>query len=571
MVMDSRRQTLHSINLILLFVFTLGCPAFSLAEGPFAGRFSDGRLAVDWTESGDSYTGTIALANQSFPSSAHADGANIAGTFVSGGNQFPFSATLQGDTLTLTTGGATYTLQRAAAAANPLGAGAHPAANSLAGYSVVTSTEAGRSMATRKVNVTSLPAALEAARVDLAHYFDGAPTIVRAYQDTQNQQSGGASFTATLRGQPVNGLISCRLEASGQAPAASIAVLYCNANASAADWSKLTATGSAATPSTAGATAGAAGTTPAIALHEYQFADGTGSIGLAEGWTTQATSCHGTFVITGPADQVITMQLNVTAVTPNSTAVRMNQQLNANARRLGGRTLPLGLYVAPFDTPVNVLQTLAPQMNGVSQQRSGVAFQLDHLKQIRENNPLLPRGKAAFVSYGISVTTNGQPEKHRTVLALIEVDPIANDSFIFGLSSAAAPDSTFKADLPVMLAIMNSLRENAAVFAQQTQQQITAMNQRFAAQQKANQEVQSAYDDYNKSIEHNELVNERSNANFDEIIRGYRTVEDTATGDKTSVDLGNVDQIVNTLNQSDPGRYKEIPLRDEEYPLPNGR
>jgi hypothetical protein len=64
------------------------------------------------------------------------------------------------------------------------------------------------------------------------------------------------------------------------------------------------------------------------------------------------------------------------------------------------------------------------------------------------------------------------------------------------------------------------------------------------------------------------LIIERSNANFDEMIRGYRTVEDTATGDKTSVDLGDVHQVVQNLNYSDPGRYKEIPLRDELYPLP---
>ena len=52
------------------------------------------------------------------------------------------------------------------------------------------------------------------------------------------------------------------------------------------------------------------------------------------------------------------------------------------------------------------------------------------------------------------------------------------------------------------------------------------------------------------------------------MIRGYRTVEDTRTGDRTSVDLGNVRDIVDELNQGDPGRYKEIPLRDEFYPQP---
>ena len=55
---------------------------------------------------------------------------------------------------------------------------------------------------------------------------------------------------------------------------------------------------------------------------------------------------------------------------------------------------------------------------------------------------------------------------------------------------------------------------------------------------------------------------------FDEVIRGVRTVEDTQTGYRTSVDLGNVNQIVDKLNKHDPGRYIQIPLRDELAPLP---
>ena len=46
-------------------------------------------------------------------------------------------------------------------------------------------------------------------------------------------------------------------------------------------------------------------------------------------------------------------------------------------------------------------------------------------------------------------------------------------------------------------------------------------------------------------------------------IRGQRTVMDTTTGEKQSVDLGNVDGIVNKLNVFQPGRYQQIPLRDE--------
>ena len=52
-------------------------------------------------------------------------------------------------------------------------------------------------------------------------------------------------------------------------------------------------------------------------------------------------------------------------------------------------------------------------------------------------------------------------------------------------------------------------------------------------------------------------------------LHGYRTVADTRIGERTSVDLGNVKQIVDKLNERDPDRYIQIPLRDELYPLPN--
>lgn len=71
-----------------------------------------------------------------------------------------------------------------------------------------------------------------------------------------------------------------------------------------------------------------------------------------------------------------------------------------------------------------------------------------------------------------------------------------------------------------------------------------------------------------RDAEVNDAIKHRSITDFDETIRGIRTVEDTQTGEKTSVNLGDVHQIVDNLNEHDPGRYKEIPLRDEMFPLP---
>jgi hypothetical protein len=533
-------------------------PVVVALGGPFAGKFSDGKVTAELLDSQGGYSGTISLGKQNFPATAEANGESISGRFVAGGGSFSFSGTLSGDTLKLVTGSSTFALSREAAAVNPLwgGGAAADVGEVPAGYTVAAKTGSGRVMVASKPAYPTLLAALQATMPELAAYFDGRPKIIRGYQDTRDPNHGGVSFTATLKGQAVNGLVACRIGPQNSA----ITVVYCKAGSTAGDWAALS--GPPQQPGDAGSAAAAP-----VALHPYQFPDGTGVIGLADGWTTNAPSCNGRVVITGPANQVITMGFVVNVVTPDSPAIQRNQQYNAYEQRVGGRPRPLGALISPLGDPVEVWNNIAPQLSQMNQSSGAPGFTVDHLQEAGPAKALSARAHAVFAHYGITVSANGE-QIHRLVLAQLTVNPITDDSFKFGLLSVAAPDATYKQDLPTMLAITNSLQENSAVFAQQTRQTIDGMNARFAAQQAAQQKVEAANDEHNRDVEQNQLITERSNANEDEIIRGDRTVVDTTTGEKTSVDLGNVDQVVDNLNAGDPGRYKEIPLRDELYPVP---
>ena len=64
-----------------------------------------------------------------------------------------------------------------------------------------------------------------------------------------------------------------------------------------------------------------------------------------------------------------------------------------------------------------------------------------------------------------------------------------------------------------------------------------------------------------------QLAQDRRNDNYSELMRGYRTVEDSQTGERRSVDYLNVDKIVDDLNKGEPDRYRQIPLRDELHPV----
>ena len=77
-------------------------------------------------------------------------------------------------------------------------------------------------------------------------------------------------------------------------------------------------------------------------------------------------------------------------------------------------------------------------------------------------------------------------------------------------------------------------------------------------------DLKSAGEMMKKSNEYAAKVRSNSNADFDEVIRGYRTVEDTQTGERREANLGYVDQIVEKMNEKEGyERDKEIPLRDQ--------
>jgi hypothetical protein len=122
-----------------------------------------------------------------------------------------------------------------------------------------------------------------------------------------------------------------------------------------------------------------------------------------------------------------------------------------------------------------------------------------------------------------------------------------------------APEETFKQGFPVMPAFLNSLKENAA-----------AINAKGAAERKQadqivdrTRQMTAATDATIDRMRRQQLQADRSFADVDEGIRGYRKVYDTQTGQEADVNLGDVNGVVNALNEADPGRYVQVPLRDE--------
>ncbi|MGO8928530.1 MAG: hypothetical protein ACLQU3_16805 [Limisphaerales bacterium] len=351
-------------------------------------------------------------------------------------------------------------------------------------------------------------------------------------------------------------MVSCVLGDKG----ADIAVTYCRSDAPAAEWSRLS--GGANSP------AGAAG--PAIKMAVYAFPDGTGTIQLPAGWKTGAQTCIHRVRVEGPAGQWVTLGQSYSVNTPGSFIVQNQKQLVARARQMGfPPPKPIEMLVAPYTGPVDALKNLLPQLSQMSQKRGGPTITLD--KILEEPKPAqagFPRGQASTVYFAVTRTKGGVPTRYRA-RAQIETWVVGQGAWSMYLSELVAPDATFDNDWPVMFAIAQSLKTDPQAVQRATDRSIQAQNQSFQAMQKTYATQVAAFDDYMKSQQRNSLIRDRSAADFDEVIHGQRTVEDTRTGERTSLDLGNVNEIVDKLNERDPDRYIQIPLRDEVYPLPD--
>jgi hypothetical protein len=587
------------------------------ADAPFAGKYSDGNLTVEFSSAALGYTGTLTLGKQQFPATAHAGAHGFDGNFTSGANTFDFTSTLDADTLTLVTGGKTYTLKRVTAAVNPLGdaaaanplaqaaapvdkpAAAAPAADAPAGFTVEVATDSGKSLVSQKPGITSVKEALKATFPDLATYFGNRPELGSAYQDAKDPKAGGATFKAVWHDHPVRGVVSCKLHDGG----ATVAVVFGRADASKVEWEKLLNPPAQTTAAPAAADAPAE---PAIPLQNYDFPDGTGSVGLAKGWETKAPTGVHAVPITGPADQFVVLGNTMNISTPDAPIVKMMQQNAASLKQIQDRNAKMGIkpipmkpappmLIAPFTDPAQALKDMIPQFSKMSEFNKGPTLVLDKIVDSKDVPTALKDGKAAVITYDYTRTADGKTGHFRARLHL-QICPIGNAAWMWFATSLQAPQATFDRDLPVMAAMAKSLKINqeratevvnaetrqmqqfSQQMAKQSQDQLEANARQFQQDQATRNSIyqqqhdaqMQGYARHNAQWQADETQKSRNAADFIETIRGTRTVYDTQTGTAGTADLNYVNGVVDSLNNAamDPNRFVQIPLRDELYPLP---
>lgn len=172
-------------------------------------------------------------------------------------------------------------------------------------------------------------------------------------------------------------------------------------------------------------------------LTTKQFADGSGSVGVAPGWSVK-DSGNGGAALSGPGGAEMILGLNIPVV---STDV---------GRIYGGSGIPDGAlfpgsFRVSFSSPVLALLDLAAQQARKSGNSSRIT-------QIRRVEPISwPNGQAALIQF--SGTANGKPVES---YGLFAIQPIDNVQGLFYFSSVAAPAGSYAKLLPTMLAMWKS-------------------------------------------------------------------------------------------------------------------
>ena len=288
-------------------------------------------------------------------------------------------------------------------------------------------------------------------------------------------------------------------------------------------------------------------------MQTYSFPDGTGTVGVPEGWTCNSPTI-GNAIVKGPASQTVAFDLAGQVDVPGGQALRL--------LRMGGGN-PATTLIAPFNPdPATALNNLMQAINRIQQTRGGPTTTVDEVvnQQPRLPGPGMTNGHEAVIELAVTQTTKGVAQKfHSVQIFAVYTFNGGQSTWNYYGSQEMAPEETYKQDLPVMNAIFDSLKENAA-----------GINAKGAAeQQQVNQIVNQTRQmtaGVNATIAQmnsQEIQSEKSFADVDEGIRGYRKVYDSQTGDEADVNLGDVNGVVNALNEADPGRYVQVPLRDE--------
>lgn len=370
----------------------------------------------------------------------------------------------------------------------------------------------GQAMTAALSPATSARQAFRGAFRLMSGYFDTAPVVVGAYGDPRDQQLQ-ALFRATYRGARVTGLAMVAVSNSNT----QAALVFDQVDQVSRSFPVLVRAlggGSTAAPAPGG---GMAQPRP---LTQTTFPDGSGTVGLPAGWRigssfkgiVDASGPEGQMVVFGYYQQVMTSWIGPPPTVP-------------------------GYIMGPYREPVAALQTYIDSFTRGALRRGEATFRLIEVSPVASQT-----GRAAYISYEVQMAG-----KAAIGLAMVNTMPIDNTTWVYYMSSVAAPRERFARDFPTMWAMWKSWSVNPAVFRERMDAALQSMRETHRLLRETHENTQRIYD--------------RVNHAWSQTIRGVTTIENTGTGWRGDVDTNYVDRLVRGLNEQG-GDWRIVPMRD---------
>ena len=353
---------------------------------------------------------------------------------------------------------------------------------------------------------------------DTARFFDGRPQVVAGVADARDQQAE-AAFRVSKGNVPLVGVAMAVIEGG----TVTLALAFDTSNTFPQSFPRLLQIAGLSGGSDSGACP-----PPAHTWRTVPYFDGSGQMTLPQGW--QLTAAHqGVARAEGPHG-IVESGITFSAIS------------RAGAEQRARFGLPTLVLVAdPTDLP----SALVGVWTAVVRQGLTPPFRI---RRVIESLPVPSQStipiQAGFVHYEIE-----HEAVVKRVLALVNMAALdADGQWVYFESHVVAPLTCFGQNLPTLFQIWTS----AQVSPQEFQRRLEgAMSSLRAAHEMQWQGMR------NQSRRHDDMY-----AAWREQHIGVRVVEDTIGGTRRTVELGHSTELVRKLNEREPGRYREIPLRE---------
>jgi hypothetical protein len=352
---------------------------------------------------------------------------------------------------------------------------------------------------------------------DTARFFDSRPLVVAGVADARGQEAE-AAFRASKGNVPLVGAAFAVIEGG----TATVVLAFDTPNTFPQSYPRLL--------QIAGLSGGSSGPCPPPARNwrTVPYFDGSGQMTLPEGW--QLTAAHQGMARAEGQHGIVESGITFSAIS------------RAGAAQRAQFGLPTLVLVAdPTDLP----SALVGVWTAVVRQGAIPPFRI---RRVIETLPVPSQGtipmQAGFVHYEIE-----HEGRVKRVLALVHMAALdADGQWVYFESHVIAPLTCFGQNLPTLFQIWTSAQVSPQEFQRRLDAAMTSLHEAHEMHWQGMRNRSKREDDMRAAWRQQHI--------------GISVIEDTIGGTQRHVDHGHSTELVRWLNQQEPGRYREISLRE---------